>query len=245
MASERGDRGRGAERARDLSGTAVQHAALDGTDIWLVSLRGDPREAARCRGILSAEEEKRASSFRFERDAVRYVIAHGALREILARYARQSPRELDFSAGAAGKPALEGIVPGVSFNLAHSGEFALVAVSASADVGIDIEEVKQSSDLRSVALRCFSPGEISRLTSVPPGEHAGLFFTYWTRKEAFVKGRGDGLSAPLTEIDVSAAPARPGGGWLVRDIAVPPSYKGAVATRGGSESCRTFRYLSR
>jgi len=63
-------------------------------------------------GILSAEEEKRASSFRFERDAVRYVIAHGALREILARYARQSPRELDFSAGAAGKPALEGIVPG-------------------------------------------------------------------------------------------------------------------------------------
>ena len=215
-----------------------------GTDIWYVGLSVDSRAVARHEHTLSEDERKRAGEFRFQHDATRYVVAHGALREILARYVRREARDLAFSATPSGKPVLvsSGAGTGIWFNLAHSADIALLAVSREGEVGIDVERLNPDLDLPAIARRCFSPGELKRLAADPPSLYVENFFTFWTRKEAYVKARGEGLSAPLTEIDVSASPALPGGDWVVRDIPVPPDYKGAIATCGGTGSRRSFRY---
>lgn len=215
-----------------------------GTDVWHVDLRGGSVRSARHLRVLSGEERTRAGKFHFEPDASRFIYAHGALREILARYVRQPAEEVVISATPSGKPfpGGAGAPTGVRFNLAHSGDIALIAISLGMDVGIDIEKVNPALDLDSIARRCFAPGERAWLASVSPSLLVETFFTIWTRKEAYLKGRGDGLLGPLTKIDVSASPARPGQAWVVRDVPVPPNYRGAIALNGGSGPCRSFRY---
>jgi 4'-phosphopantetheinyl transferase len=215
-----------------------------GTDVWHVGLRGGSGTSARHLRVLSGEEKTRAGRFHFEPDANRFIYAHGALREVLARYVRRPAEEVVMLTTPSGKPFLggTGASTGITFNLAHSGDIALIAISLGMDVGIDIEKVNPALDLVSIARRCFAPGERKRLASVSPSVMAERFFTIWTRKEAYLKGRGDGLLGPLTEIDVSASPARPDQGWVVRDVPVPPDYRGAIALNGGSGPCRSFRY---
>jgi 4'-phosphopantetheinyl transferase len=218
-----------------------------GTDVWHVDLRGGVGTSARHLLVLSAEEKTRAGKFHFASDANRFICAHGALREILARYVRQPAKEVEISATPSGKPFLSGAgaSTGVRFNLAHSGDIALIAISLGMDVGIDVEKINPALDLESIARRCFTPGERTCLASVPPSILVDRFFSIWTRKEAYLKGRGDGLLGPLTEIDVSSSPARPDPAWVVRDVPVPPDYRGAVALNGGRGPCRSFRYEER
>jgi 4'-phosphopantetheinyl transferase len=218
-----------------------------GTDVWYVPLEGDSRSVARYEGSLSDEERKRAGEFRFERDALRYLIAHGALRAILAEYAGVGARHLEFSVSPAGKPSLAVPGAGIHFNLTHSGDLALLAVSRGGDVGVDVEKIVAGEDLPLIARRCFCRAELAHLEAAPPALYAEEFYTLWTRKEAYVKGKGDGLSAELTGIDVSASPSRPGGDWLVRDVDVPPEYRGAIATRSPGDESRmtTIHYHNR
>jgi 4'-phosphopantetheinyl transferase len=215
-----------------------------GADVWHVDLHGDPVTSARHLQVLSGEEKARAGKFHFEPDANRFVYAHGALREILGRYVRQPAEEVVISATPSGKPFLggAGASAGIRFNLAHSGDMALIAISLGVDVGIDIEKVNPDIDLDSIARRCFAPGERKSLESVSPLLPVDRFFTIWTRKEAYLKGRGDGLLGPLTEIDVSASPAYPDQAWVVRDVPVPRDYRGAIALNGGRGPYRSFRY---
>ena len=151
--------------------------------------------------MLSPAERARAERFVREADRWRFVISHGALRSILGDYLGLPAAALVFGSLGSGKPFLVS-APEVHFNLSHSAEFAVVAV-ARTPVGIDIEQIHPFEDESDIASRSFSTAECDALKSLTEAERLSAFFRCWTRKEAYVKARGDGLSIPLDSFSVS------------------------------------------
>jgi 4'-phosphopantetheinyl transferase len=212
-------------------------------DIWRISLDLPPAAVQLAWTPLSAEEAERAARFHFPIHRDRFVIAHAALRRILARYVRCEPYELNFATGEYGKPTL---LPtdGIDFNLAHSGELALVAVAHGRRVGVDVELIRQNTDLEKIAHRYFSPREISELMALPEAQHTDGFFNGWTRKEAYIKAHGLGLAMPLDSFDVSLTPGesailratRPDPNeaerWTLFSLQVKSGYAAALAVEG-------------
>jgi 4'-phosphopantetheinyl transferase len=203
-------------------------------------------------GTLSPDERTRAERFVFPRDRSRFAAGRGILRDILGRYLDGEPRTVGFRYGPRGKPSLD-VPPGsarLHFNLAHSGGLAVCALSTDGEVGVDLEAFRPLDDASAMARLVFTAAEQAELSSCPPGQRAALFLNGWTRKEAFVKAVGDGLSRTLTGIEVglTAGPpgeARPVGGpaltpaerrhWRVRRL-IPAS--GFVAAVAGGSLCR-------
>ena len=130
----------------------------------------------------------------------------GRLREILSRYLDLAPAALRFDHNAYGKPSVAGA--GLHFNVSHSGDWAMLAVSAEQEVGIDIERIDPSFVQEQIPERFFSPREVAQLRSLPPSEQTGAFFRCWTRKEAYIKARGLGLALALDSFDSFAASRR-------------------------------------
>lgn len=179
----------------------------DEVHVWEGALDRPPRVAARFAALLSADERDRAERFRFERDRSRYIVGRGQLRCLLARYLGALPRELRFEYGAFDKPSLAG--SDVRFNLAHSGSVVLFAITRLGEIGIDVEiEDTELADER-LADRFFSPAEVAVLRTLPSAERPRAFLRCWTRKEAFVKARGDGLRLALDTFDVSLDSGQP------------------------------------
>jgi 4'-phosphopantetheinyl transferase len=192
--------------------------------------------------LLSVDELERAARFAFERDRRRFVVARATLRSILAAYIRCAPSALKFEQEPFGRPRLahSDVSPGLDFNLAHSHEVAVFAVGRGRRVGIDVEYVRSMDDLSGVARTAFSPAERARLAALPPGEQVPAFFDCWTCKEAYLKARGDGLSAPLQAFDMrlddSNAPALGAhrldplevGRWWLQRLAIAPGYAAAL-----------------
>ena len=164
----------------------------------------------RCYPTLADEEKERARRFHFKKDRDHFVIGRGALRAILAGYLKERPEGLSFGYGPYGKPYL---VPedrsDLRFNLSHSRGLALVAVTRGRELGIDVEGIRPEVMEEQLAERFFSPGEVAALQALPASQKADGFFNCWTRKEAYVKARGEGLSLPLDQFDVSLAPGVP------------------------------------
>jgi 4'-phosphopantetheinyl transferase len=189
---------------------------------------------------LSKDEAERAARFHFAADKRRFIVAHAGLRSILARYVPCEPAQLSFSIGKQGKPALSA-GKGVDFSLAHSGEYALVAVARRRRVGIDVERYRHGEELEGIARRYFSPHEASEFIALPPEQRTIAFFLCWTRKEAFIKAQGLGLSLPLDSFDVSLAPGEPAilratrpqssgaNSWVLYSLQVDSEYAAAVA----------------
>lgn len=176
--------------------------------IWRVSL---DRERASTRDlfeVLSADEKQKADKYHFEQDRDNFVVARGILRQILGGYLDILPGEIRFSYSRYGKPALDiGMnADGLCFNVSHSNGLALYAVAREQEVGIDIEFVDEGFAIRPVAATCFSPSEMSVLDELPSDRQPAAFFTGWTRKEAYIKAVGEGVSMPLKEITVSLLP---------------------------------------
>ncbi len=144
---------------------------------------------------------------RIERVRNRFVVGRGLLRTLLGRYVGVPGEALELAYGDHGKPFL--VQAGPRFNLSHSGGVALFAFSSSADVGVDVELADRCVDPLKIAGRFFSPAEVGTLRSLPEALRRGAFLTCWTRKEAFIKARGDGLSLPLDSFDVTLAPSEP------------------------------------
>jgi 4'-phosphopantetheinyl transferase len=186
---------------------------------------------ARCGSVISNSEKRRASGFHFAGDETRFVVSHGCLRHILAGYAGLEPGELDFMISEFGKPSLR-TGGSIHFNMAHSGEAALVAVSGDREIGVDIECVRNPDDFLQTARRCFSPRELDLLRSVEESQYADMFYTFWTRKEAYIKARGEGMSLDLTAIDVTGSPAVLDGRWHIRDLGMYSGCKCALAADG-------------
>ena len=173
--------------------------------------------------MLSGDERVRAARFRTTELRKRFVVAHGALRTILSGYLGIPPAAVRFDTSGSGKP----YVPGARliFNLSRSEGFALCAITVAGQVGVDIERLRPVDDEDAIVHRYFAPGEMRQYESVRSPERTAAFFSTWTRKEAFVKALGCGLSRPLQEIDVCAAPE----GWQVRSFVPGPGLVGAVA----------------
>jgi 4'-phosphopantetheinyl transferase len=162
-------------------------------DLWVFPLSLEPAD----HGVLAPDEAARAGRFHFQRDRDRYVAGRARLRHILGRYLAIPAAGLVFHYGAEGKPRLDGPV---FFNLSHSGNLAALAV-APFEVGIDLEWVRPIEE--DIAGQFFAPDEVARLISLPPEQRNRAFFTCWTRKEAYIKTRGAGLSLALDAFSVS------------------------------------------
>ncbi len=153
---------------------------------------------------LSPDEQERAQRFRAPQHRQRFTAARGILRHILARYLRQSPREIHFESGAFGKPCLQDPAErSLHFNVSHSGQWAVYAVSRDLEVGIDLEEDRDSLDYAGLAERICSPEELTVFQNLSQTEQRAAFFRCWTRKEAFVKALGHGFSFPLQNVTVT------------------------------------------
>jgi 4'-phosphopantetheinyl transferase len=170
-------------------------------------LDGSPLQREALARHLCRDEMRRAHSFVFARDRDRFLAARGRLREILAGCLGADPRELIFDYGEQGKPRLAGAGAALRFNLSHSGDHAVLAVSRSAEVGVDIECVRPIE--RELAARTFSAAEVAALDALPDERWLEGFFRCWTRKEAVVKAIGTGLLSDLAAFDVSVAPDEP------------------------------------
>jgi 4'-phosphopantetheinyl transferase len=173
--------------------------------VWRVRLDPEPERLEALWATLSPDERARADRFHFSRDRNRFVAGRGQLRCLLGRYLLEDPGRVRLAYGPRGKPRLasEPAAARLSFNLSHSGAQALCAVAPGAAVGVDVESLRAWEDAASVAGRYFSASEAAALRRTAPGLRAAAFLTCWTRKEAFIKATGDGLSLPLHEFDVS------------------------------------------
>jgi 4'-phosphopantetheinyl transferase len=180
--------------------------------------------------ILSAEEQARAARFRFARDRRRFANCRAQVRTILARYLSINPAQIEFRYNEFGKPAVDGLY----FNVSHSHDVAMMAVSQSREVGIDIERIDASFANDNIPERFFSPREVAALRELPSTLQLDAFFRCWTRKEAYVKARGMGLSLALDSFDVTLAPGEPArflrgaDDWSVQSLSPIAGYAAAV-----------------
>jgi 4'-phosphopantetheinyl transferase len=186
--------------------------------VWACGLELGDERAARLRSWLSRDELGREARFHRQADRRRFAVAHGLLRWVLARYVGRPAAEITFPAGIAGKPEAEGPV---RFSFSHSADLALVAVGSDAELGVDVERVRPVGDRAAAAELVLTPDARAALGSDV------AFLRAWSRREAYVKGRGDGLFA-RDEADRPEARAA----WTVLDLDPAPGYVGALAVRG-------------
>jgi 4'-phosphopantetheinyl transferase len=155
---------------------------------------------------LSPEEQSRAQRFRNALHGAQWAFFHTCLRQILGACTGHPPAELQFNAGEHRKPLLKEVDPRVHFNLSHSGDLALLAVTGCAPIGVDLEQQRDLHDMDALVQRFFSPTEQTAYGQHPASERSDCFYRIWTRKEAVIKANGSGLSAPLSAFDVPASP---------------------------------------
>jgi 4'-phosphopantetheinyl transferase len=175
-------------------------------EVWLAALDADARQLERCAMLLSPAERTRARQFHFERDRRRFTVARGMLRTLLGRQTGLSPAAIVFGQSPYGKPYIESAPAAIHFNVAHSADLAIYAISRSCVPGVDIEFLHRDIDEDAVARRFFTRREYAALQRIPAADRKRAFLTCWTRKEAIVKAAGKGLQLPLDSIEVTVAP---------------------------------------
>jgi 4'-phosphopantetheinyl transferase len=187
---------------------SVPELATDQIHVWRVPLNQNPARIPELKEILSPDERARAERFRFDKDRNQFIESRATLRLLLSQYLNVSPAGLTFSKTAHGKPALakgqsQG---GLRFNLSRRDGLALVAVTRDREIGVDVELIQADLPLFEIANVSFSENELAILQSLPESQQAAGFYNCWTRKEAYVKARGEGFSFPLKQFDVSLTP---------------------------------------
>ena len=210
--------------------------ALAPGEVWLFLARLDPEPGRlqALRALLSAREEQRALSFATDALRGRWVAARGMLREIIGRAQGLPPAEVAFRYGAHGKPGADGL----RFNVSHSGDYALYAISPDLEVGVDVE-LPRTRRTDALARRFFAPGEQERLFALDEPARAVAFFKLWTCKEAFLKATGEGLSRSLRSYEIDPAQGRvllaknaDAGRWSVHPLDPPAPYEAALVSEG-------------
>ena len=189
--------------------------------------------------LLDSEERSRYHRFRFVGDRQLFLVAHGLLRFLLGHLTGGHPASLSFEAGPFGKPGLcaleEG--PAVHFNLSHSSPRLLLAFHRTHQVGVDLERMKPLADPDALARCYFHPAELAKLEDAAPAKRVGLFYRFWTCKEAVLKAAGTGLSSPLRELDTSGCDGREaavirtadGRSFWVKSLPVGQGFRAAIA----------------
>jgi len=179
--------------------------------VWRARLDQAPSQVQSLQQTLAADERARAERFYFQRDREHFIVARGLLRVILGRCMGMEPDRLAFCYNSYGKPALGRDSGGdtLRFNVSHSHELALYAVTREHEIDVDLERLRSDLADEQIAERFFSRREFAVLRAVPTNMRQEAFFKCWTRKEAYVKAKGKGLSLPLDQFDVSLAPGEP------------------------------------
>ncbi len=179
--------------------------------VWQASLQQPSDVITQLGATLSDDERSRAKRFQFEHLRESFIIARGILRSILARYTNLNPGQCRFEYTATGKPYLSShsSTTGIYFNLSHSSNLVLYAITGNPWIGIDVECIRPISEIDDIAARTFSAEENNQLRTVAKDQKLRAFFNCWTRKEAFIKAIGDGVSFPLDQFDVSLKPGDP------------------------------------
>jgi 4'-phosphopantetheinyl transferase len=205
--------------------------------------------------LLSDDESLRAGRFHFTKDRNHFIAARGLLRKLLAAYLGDNPTSLKLLYGQKGKPYIaETRQTSINFNLAHSHGMAIYAFSQGRELGVDLEYVREDLADEKIAERFFSATEINALRAVPLELRKQAFFNCWTRKEAYIKARGEGLSMPLDEFDVSLAPGEPAAllnnykdtgeisRWRMESVPVAQGYVAALVVEGHDWRLKSFRF---
>lgn len=231
-----------ATRDRNAQGRS---SLADTVHICLLHLDADTAGEAAW-GTLTPDEKLRAERFHFKHDRERWVAARAGLRTVLGGYIGRPPRALRFGYGPRGKPALIG-EPGeldLRFNLSHSETRALIALAAGRELGVDVEAIRADRDVDAIAARVFSSLELAMLAALPPELRIHGFYNAWTRKEAYIKARGEGLWLELQSFDVTLAPKVPArllntrpdpqeaARWTLYDVDAGEGFAAAVAIEG-------------
>jgi len=213
--------------------------------VWRAALSAEGSRGAGQMGSLSEQERLGARGFHFAKDRDRYVLSRSILRQLLGLYLGRRPAAVDISVGPFGKPFVpeDSAGSGLRFNLSHSGDFALYAFSVGRDVGIDLERSVplELDELDSAGF--LSEREKLELSSLGGRSRQEALLRCWARKEAYIKATGEGMNAPLTEIEVSVAPGSPSvhrrqrgreadRRWSLEDLCVAPGYAACLAVEG-------------
>src|SRR5688500_13073379 len=218
----------------------------DQVHVWRASLRPAADVLARLEAHLSPDERARAARFRFPQHRTAFVAGRGVQREILARYTGLPPAALTYREGSHGKPELDGppAASGIRFNVSNSGDLALYALTLRREIGVDLEQLKPMPDGVDIAKRFFSAPENEVFAALADEVRDLAFFLCWTRKEAYIKAVGEGLSMPLDRFDVTFAPGEPARilrtrgnpaeaeRWTMLALEPGPGYVGALAVEG-------------
>jgi 4'-phosphopantetheinyl transferase len=239
------DLGHGTTTESDLNSRAFSVLKTPVLDIVGVRLDAPAEISAALWQLLSRDERERAGKFRYAEHRQHYTVARASLRQLLAERLRIDPRAVEFVETKYGKPRLAPVhgSADVEFNLSHSGILALYAFTSGRAVGVDVELVREVPDADDLAERFFSPTETASLRALPIDRRSLAFLACWTRKEAFIKALGLGLSCPLDAFDVTIDPEAPAritrieeridriANWTMHAFTPDPCYIAAVAHR--------------
>lgn len=211
---------------------------------WFTRLQVSPLAVANLYTLLSPEEKDRAARFHFEEHRNKFIVRHGVLRSVLFFYVGVAPSDIELFQEPGGKPAMANA--NIFFNMSHSNGLALFAIAREPQLGVDIEWIKDlpAAERDTLAKHVFSTGEFADLMAIMPEERTRAFYDCWTRKEAYVKATGEGLTAPLDRFQVSIAKEQPvallqiendierASQWSLFDLKAPDGYTAALAIRG-------------
>jgi 4'-phosphopantetheinyl transferase len=205
--------------------------------VWIIDLDDDAAPLSRLLSFLSGEEQLRAARFHTSQHRGRFIVAHGALRSILAGYTNVEPGSIRLATTPTGKPFIPGMSLG--FNLSHSDGLAICAVTSAGEIGADVERIRPTDDADLLVEQFFAAAEQRQYRTLDARERIAAFYSIWTRKEAFVKATGAGLEFALQSVEVEVSPeatrprlvssALPPGRWTLRSFVPRPDYIAAVA----------------
>jgi 4'-phosphopantetheinyl transferase len=229
-----------ADRAIAPSSPMLHRADMSAGDvhIWRLDLSAFKTMQGGLEGTLSEHERDRAARLRLPADRSRFIIAHGLVRRVLAGYLNEHPSAIRFVHGPYGKPSLADGSSGLRFNVSHSGGRLLIAIGSGGEIGLDIEEIDGRVGLAAMA-EFFSDVEKRALAEFRESRLTASFFKCWTSKEAYLKGAGLGLTAPLGDFDVCVDPDQPArllrplgqhGSWFLHRIDAGSGYAAVLAT---------------
>ena len=222
--------------------------------VWVASLQVLPEAQKELAASLAPDERERAARFHFPVHRARFIAGRGLLRKLLGNYLGIEPRSLEFSYGPQGKPTLRDSAGTLHFNVAHAEDLLLVAITRSGIVGVDVEQVRILADVEELVARFFSPTECSQFRNLPAEQKPMSFFNLWTRKEAWLKATGEGITHLLNQVEVSFLPSEPARllrlpevylktmSWSLHKLEPSPDFVGALAIANNAAAIYCWRY---
>jgi 4'-phosphopantetheinyl transferase len=221
--------------------------------IWCALLESNEEQLNQFFNLLDANEQHRAQRFRFAKDRSHFIISHGILRKLLGHYLKIAPQTLQFGYTKFNKPFLMAY-PELQFNLSHSKNIALFAITVNHVIGVDVEYINPACDIDAIAERYFSTREYAVLKMLNGDEKISAFFNGWSRKEAFLKAIGQGLSYSLAKVEVNMQINKPAkllalddknenvSDWLLQALNPLDNYAAALAIKNPLAKIELFKF---